>query len=71
MPLRLDPSGLPSWLTDRYPDYVGAESFRLNWRDAWRARDIGSAGQVAVAAYDDLGRLVQATNVVPLGRVPR
>ena len=40
---------------------------RLSRKDARDAAEIAAAGQVAVAAYDELGRLVQATGVVVLG----
>ncbi len=71
LPLTLDPRGLPGYLVARYPAYEGAEALKLGWKDAWRARDIARSGQIAVAAYDDLGRLVQATNVDPVGRLGR
>ena len=40
---------------------------RLSKKDARDAAEIAAAGQVAVAAYDELGRLVQATGVAVVG----
>ncbi|MCK5956855.1 hypothetical protein KMY69_27895, partial [Klebsiella pneumoniae] len=63
IPLTLDPDGLPPALASLYPDLVGDEVLRLSTQDARDADDIAAAGQIAVAAYDHLGRLVQATGV--------
>jgi Pullulanase N2 domain len=63
LPLMLDSAGLPSALVALYPDLADAEVLRLNRQRAWRATQIASAGQVAIAAYDESGRLVQATGV--------
>ena len=71
LPLTLDRRGLLPRLVQQYPDYEGYESLRLAKKDARAAAKIARAGQVAVAAYDDLGRLVQATNVEIVGRVGR
>ncbi len=67
LPLSLDPAGLPPTLAAQYPDLVSAEVLRLSKQDAKRAQQIASAGQVAVAAYDELGRVVQATGVEVVG----
>ncbi|MGS0688002.1 alpha-amylase family glycosyl hydrolase [Nakamurella sp. GG22] len=71
LPLTLDRRGLPARLVQQYPEYEGYESLRLSKKDARAAMRIATAGQVAVAAYDDLGRLVQATNVEVIGRLGR
>jgi glycosidase len=63
LPLMLDSAGLPSALVAQYPGLADAEVLRLNRRFGWRALQIAAAGQAAVAAYDESGRLVQATGV--------
>ncbi|MBM6400078.1 alpha-amylase family glycosyl hydrolase [Phycicoccus sonneratiae] len=68
IPLTLDPRGLPSSLATRYPDLADHEVLRLGRHDARDARAISRAGQVAVVAYDELGRVVQATGVEVVGR---
>ncbi len=67
LPLTLDPAGLPAALAQQYPDLADAEVLRLTKQQAKDAATIADAGQVAVAAYDDLGRLVQATGVEVVG----
>ena len=67
LPLTMDSAGLPAALLARYPEYQGFESLRLSKQDAREAKTILQAGQAAVAAYDDLGRLVQATGVTKVG----
>ena len=67
LPLTLDPAGLPAALAAQYPDLVGDEVLRVTKKDAKAAGEIAQAGQVAVAAYDELGRLVQATGVEVVG----
>ena len=67
IPLSLDPAGLPRALAEQYPDLADAEVLRLSNKYAEDAAEIASAEQVAVAAYDELGRLVQATGVVVVG----
>jgi glycosidase len=67
LPLTLDPAGLPAALAAQYPDLADAEVLRLSRKDARAATQIAAAGQVAVAAYDELGRLVQATGVEAVG----
>ncbi len=69
LPLTLDPRGLSPALAGRYPDLAGDEVLRLGRKDARDARRIAGAGQVAVAAYDELGRVVQATGVMVVGRI--
>jgi uncharacterized protein (DUF2345 family) len=63
----LDPAGLSAALAAQYPDLADAEVLRLSKKDASDATEIAAAGQVAVAAYDELGRLVQATGVAVVG----
>ena len=67
LPLTLDPAGLSAALAAQYPDLADAEVLRLRRKDARDAMEIAAAGQVAVAAYDELGRLVQATGVAVVG----
>ncbi len=69
LPLTLDPRGLSPALAARYPDLAGDEVLRLSRKDARDARRIAGAGQVAVAAYDELGRVVQATGVTVVGPI--
>jgi glycosidase len=69
LPLTLDDRELSGYLAEKYPDYAGFEALKLGWKDAWRAREIARSGQIAVAAYDDLGRVVQATGVTVVGRL--
>jgi len=59
LPLTLDPAGLPAELAQRYPHLAGYEALRV---PAAALRDL-LTGQLAVAAYDDGGRLVDATGV--------
>ncbi|GAB3590594.1 hypothetical protein GCM10027446_05760 [Angustibacter peucedani] len=61
-PLRYDPAGLPASVTAKYPQLAGYLALRLDRRTADRAREI-LRGQVAVAQYDSLGRLTDATGV--------
>jgi glycosidase len=67
LPLTLDPAGLSRALAARYPALADAEVLRLSRKDARDADQIANAGQVAIAAYDESGRLVQATGVAVLG----
>ncbi|MBR7743044.1 hypothetical protein KC207_07050 [Phycicoccus sp. BSK3Z-2] len=69
LPLTLDPSGLPATLAAQYPDLADAEVLRLSKKDARDAGAISRSGQVAVVAYDVLGRVVQATGVEVVGRI--
>jgi hypothetical protein len=61
-PLTLDTSGLPPELAAQYPDLAEHEALLLSSKDA-RQVDRALPGDMAVAAFDDLGRLVQATSV--------
>jgi len=61
-PLTLDPDGLPAAVQEAYPHLAAYEALRLSEKDAKNAEDL-LTGQLAVAAYDDLGRLVDATGV--------
>ena len=69
LPLSLDPDGLSASLAAQYPALAEQEVLRLTRKDARDAGRIARAGQVAVAAYDELGRLVQATGVEVVGRI--
>ncbi len=62
VPLTYDPAGLPADVLADFPQLAGYQAFRLSRRDARRAPRI-VRGQLAAAAYDDLGRLVDATGV--------
>ena len=61
-PLTYDPAGLPASVTERFPHLRDYLALRLSQRAA-RAAGTVLRGQVAVAQYDDLGRLVDATGV--------
>jgi pullulanase-type alpha-1,6-glucosidase len=62
VPLTLDPDGLPADVAEAYPHLAEYEALRLSEKDAKKAEDL-LTGQIAVAAYDELGRLVDATGV--------
>src|SRR5690606_30131853 len=61
-PLTYDPAGLPGEVVDDHPELADYLALRL---DKKTAKDAGAIlrGQVAVAMYDDLGRLKDATGV--------
>ncbi|GAB2684785.1 pullulanase-type alpha-1,6-glucosidase [Thalassiella azotivora] len=61
-PLTLDPGGLPQDVRERFPHLADHLALRLDRRTARDAESI-LTGQVAVAQYDDLGRLTDATGV--------
>jgi glycosidase len=67
IPLALDPAGLPAALAAQYPDLAEDEVLRLSREDARQAQSIARSGQIAVVAYDELGRVVQATGVEVVG----
>jgi pullulanase-type alpha-1,6-glucosidase len=60
--LTWDPAGLPAAITAKYPALKGYLALRL---PAWAARQAPQIlrGQVAVAMYDDLGALLDASGV--------
>lgn len=60
--LTYDPAGLPDDVREAFPHLAGHLALRLDRRTARQAGDI-LTGQVAVAQYDDLGRLTDATGV--------
>jgi pullulanase-type alpha-1,6-glucosidase len=62
VPLTLDPTGLPAAVQEAYPHLAAYEALRLSAKDAKNAEEL-LTGQLAVAAYDDLGRLLDATGV--------
>ncbi|MEO5835026.1 MAG: pullulanase-type alpha-1,6-glucosidase [Nakamurella sp.] len=65
IPLTLDPAGLPTELATSWPQLAGYDVLRLRDADARNTALLQRAlqGQLAVAAFDDLGRLVDATGV--------
>jgi pullulanase-type alpha-1,6-glucosidase len=62
VPLDHDPAGLPDEVLADFPHLEGYQAFRLGKKDLGRVPEI-LTGQVTVAAYDDLGRLHDATGV--------
>jgi pullulanase-type alpha-1,6-glucosidase len=62
VPLTHDPAGLPSDVLADVPHLAGYEAFRLSKDGARRAGEL-LRGQLAVASYDDLGVLTDATGV--------
>jgi hypothetical protein len=62
IPLTLDPDGLPADMREAYPHLASYEALLLSSKDAKAVEDL-LTGQVVVAAYDDLGRLRDATGV--------
>ncbi|MGD8148671.1 pullulanase-type alpha-1,6-glucosidase [Ornithinimicrobium sp. Y1694] len=62
VPLTYDPAGLPAAVLEQAPHLEGYLALRLDRATARSAGDL-LQGQVAVARYDDLGRLVDATGV--------
>jgi pullulanase-type alpha-1,6-glucosidase len=62
IPLDHDPQGLPDDVLTEFPHLEGYQAFRPQKRDLERVPEI-LTGQVAAAAYDDLGRLFDATGV--------
>ena len=63
VPLVRDAAGLPTAVVTQYPDLEGADALRLSKKDAREAARISASPALAVAAYDHLGRLVDATAV--------
>ncbi len=61
-PLRLDGAGLPTSVREEFPHLAGFEALRLPRAVTRRTPDL-LTGQLAVAAFDDLGRLRDATGV--------
>ncbi|MHB8184928.1 MAG: pullulanase-type alpha-1,6-glucosidase [Dermatophilaceae bacterium] len=60
--LTYDSAGLPASVVAAHPELKGYLALRLNSKTAKQAGSI-LRGQVAVALYDDLGRLLDATGV--------
>lgn len=61
-PLTPDPAGLPAAVRARFPAQAGLPAFRLSPTDAARAATL-LTGQVAVAAFDADGKLLDATGL--------
>ncbi|MGN6244676.1 MAG: pullulanase-type alpha-1,6-glucosidase [Motilibacteraceae bacterium] len=62
VPLTVDPAGLDGALTAKYPQVAGYQALHLRGEDLRKVPDL-LTGQLAVAAFDDDGRLVDATGV--------
>ena len=62
-PLTLDPAGLPADEREQWPHLAGVRRAAAVAPRRPRRRRTLLTGQLAVAAYDDLGRLVDATGV--------
>jgi pullulanase-type alpha-1,6-glucosidase len=62
VPLTRDPDGLPADVREQFPHLAAADALRLDSKHAKDVEDM-LTGQVAVAAYNDLGRLVDATSL--------
>ena len=62
LPLALDPAGLPADVAAAFPHLAGYEALRLTGVSSQTVAEL-LRGQLVVAAYDDLGRLVDATGV--------
>ncbi|MGZ4493804.1 MAG: pullulanase-type alpha-1,6-glucosidase [Nocardioides sp.] len=62
VPLTYDPAGLPAEVLADFPQLKGYQAFRLSAADQKRVPEI-LRGQLAVASYDDLNHLVDATGV--------
>ena len=60
--LTYDPAGLPAAVVSAHPELKGYLALRLSDKTVKQAGSI-LQGQVAVALYDDLGRLLDATGV--------
>ena len=60
--LTRDPAGIPDEARSDYPQLQGYVALRLDDKSAKQAKDL-LKGQLAVAAFDDLGQLSDATGV--------
>ena len=65
IPLTFDPAGLPADVKAAWPHLADYNALRLTEKDAANRRLLSQilTGQVVVAQYDELGRLVDATGV--------
>ncbi len=65
IPLTFDPAGLPPDVKAKWPHLADDNALRLTAKDARNRRLLSQilTGQVVLAEYDDLGRLVDATGV--------
>jgi len=65
IPLTFDPKGLPGKAREQWPHLAGYDALRLSEKDARNKALLAQIlrGQVAVAAFDDTGALVDATGV--------
>ena len=61
-PLTVDPAGLPAAVKSKFPAQASLTALKLAHADAARAATL-LTGQVAVAAFDSTGRLLDATGL--------
>ncbi len=63
IPLTFDPAGLPAAVIANWPHLAAYDALRLSAKDANNRKLLGEilTGQVVIAEYDELGRLVDAT----------
>jgi len=61
-PLTVDPAGLPAELKAKFPAQAGLTALKLSAAGAAKAATI-LTGQVAVAAFDSTGKLIDATGL--------
>lgn len=72
LPLSRDPAGLPATVVARHPALVGTDALTLAKKTARDAAAVAGSEELALAAYDGLGRLVDASRVtvVPWADLP-
>ena len=63
LPLSRDPAGLPATVVARHPALAGADALTLAKKAARDAVAVAGSEELALAAYDGRGRLVDATRV--------
>jgi len=61
-PLTVDPAGLPAAVKTKFPAQAGLTALKLSYADAAAAATVLTA-QVAVAAFDSTGTLIDATGL--------
>ena len=63
LPLSRDPAGLPAGVVAQHPALADADALTLTKKASRDAAAVAGSAELAVAAYDGLGRLVDATRV--------